>query len=85
MKETLLKVSIQDAPVSRKRDLEALAKQCKVKAKKDEIKRKKNLEDTTNDHITAMHYHTIFHSEAHWKTATEVNQQLKKLKSKTSK
>ena len=67
---------MKDSARSRQQDMEALDKQREARAKREEIKRNKKLEDATKDHITAMCYCEICHSPARWKTATEVNQQL---------
>ena len=85
MKTSLLKVAMQDSKTMRKMDSEAINKQREVKAKKDEIKKQKKLDNATKEHINALCYYEIYKSPACWNTAAEVNEQLKHLKSKTAK
>ena len=74
------------APATRERNNDDLELQAKVRWKKDELAREKNLENATEEYIEAMYLISMYDSDACLKDDPKnVRKLLKKLKSKKAK
>ncbi len=67
MRECLLTVAIEDAPVTISTNRDDLDKQQEVKRKKEELIEKKSLDKAKEDLVKASYYREMFHSEVCWK------------------
>jgi hypothetical protein len=73
-------VAIQDAPRTRKLNDDALSLQREMKWKKDDLAKKKGMENSTNMFIGSLVYYGMGEPEACWKTLQDVVLGLKGLK-----
>ena len=75
----------EDADETRVYDHSALLKQREEKQKKQDLLKKNNMRKASEYFIDALYYYERFKSEACWMTASIVNIELKKIKSRTAK
>jgi hypothetical protein len=86
MRDCLLTVAIEDAPVTISTNRDDLDKQREAKRKKEEMIEKKSLDKAKEDLVEASYYWEMFHSEVCWKgKPSVVTKMLDRLKSETAK
>ena len=85
MKNSLLTMAKRDAPAARMHDRSCLLKQRAEKRMKQEILRKQGMNKSSEAFIDSLYYFEMYSSLSCWKTTSEVNRELKRLKSNTSK
>ena len=85
IRSCLVRVGVEDAPITRRTNNSLLEKQRKARHEKAELARMKIYERATEDYIDAVYYHRMYQSEACWKTVREVTNGLKHLKTKKDK
>ena len=76
---------MEDAPATRQLNNEALEQQRKMKEKKEELAKQMENEKATEEYIESLIYHSMYKSDACWKTVAEVTAGVKKLKFKKDK
>ena len=64
-------VAMEDAPATRKSNNASVDAQRKMKAQKEELKKKKELANASDDFIESLIYHSMWGSEACMKTLNE--------------
>ena len=82
---TAVIVSMEDAPETRQSNNKSVELQREFKRKKEEIKKQKGLENASDEYIEALIYHSMWDSEACWKTNSDIVNGLKNLKYKKDK
>ena len=85
LKVTLALMAMKDAPATRQLNNAALEQQRKMKEKKEELAKLKENEKATDEYIESLIYHSMYKSDACWKTVGGVTAGLKKLKFKKDK
>jgi hypothetical protein len=86
MRDCILTVAIEDAPVTISTNRDDLDKQREAKRKKEEMIEKKSLDKAKEDLVEASYYWEMFHSEVCWKgKLSVVTKMLDRLKSETAK
>jgi len=69
---TAVMVAMEDAPATRKSNNASVDAQRKMKAQKEELKKKKELANASDDFIESLIYHSMRGSEAFMKTLNDV-------------
>ena len=85
LKVTLALMATEDAHPTRQLNNEALEQQRKMKEKKEELEKQTENEKNTDKYIESLIYHSMYKSDACWKTVGEVTADMKKLKFKKDK
>ena len=85
LKITAVMAAMEDAPATRQSNSAAIDAQRAMKRKKEELKKQKELENASDDHIESLIYHSMWDSEACMKTVNDVTTGLKVLKYKKDK
>jgi hypothetical protein len=85
LKTTLTLMAMEDAPTTRQSNNASLERQRQMKEKKEELAKEKQNENATDEYIEALVYHSMYSSDACWKSVGEVTSGLKHLKYKKDK
>ena len=85
LKVTLAIMSMEDAPATRQSNNKALETQREMKEEKERLAKIKANEKATDEFIENLIYHSMYDSDACWKTVGEVTPGLRKLKWKKDK
>ena len=78
---SLIIMVLEHSPQIRNADLLLLSKQRDVKMQKENIAQEQGLENTTEQYIDALYYYDKYGSPACWMKVSDVDRELKKLKS----
>ena len=85
LKITAVMVAVEEAPATRKSNNTSVDAQREMKAQKEELKKKKELANTSDEYIESLIYHSMWGSEACMNTLNDVARCLKNLKYKKDK
>ena len=85
LQQSLLSMAIKHAPKLRSETKKALFEQRESKRKRVEQLQEKQLKSAEEEYVLALYYHDKYDSEACWKTAAKVDEQLEQLRSNTAK
>ena len=78
-------LAIKDAPATRAANLAEVEAHRKRRREKEEIAKLEDWRGVNEKHIEALIYHKMGESEVFWRTVTEMNQGLRRLKTKKDK
>ena len=82
---TLLVMAREDAKTTRIYDQVAITQQRKERQRKLEILKEKGMAKSSENFIDALYYHEMYGSAACWMSSRAVDNELKKIKSKSAK
>ena len=85
LKTSLLVMCLEESPITTAANKAALEKQRKARLHREELTKRLCLEKATLQQIAILTYYEMYHEECCWRTAKDVSDGLKSLKTKTSK
>ena len=85
LRYTAVMSAMESAPKTRQSNTAGIERQRAMRQKKEEIAKQEGLEKAEDEYIERLIYHSMWDSDACWKTLSDVNDGLKRLKYKKDK